>query len=106
MGLSDAGHPPRQSVQKQGGEEQKLGPTITIRLQEATGRQTLGNPLGALSGNRVWEVREGGQMPHVMFQGQGVMADTVSPRRKKRGPDQNLLGFLGQPGYQGISVGE
>lgn len=82
MGLSDADHHPRQSVQKQGEDDQKLGPTITIGLQKATSRQTLGNPLGALSGRRVWVVCEDRQMPPVR---QGVMADAVSPRRRKGG---------------------
>lgn len=37
-GLSDAGHHPRESVQKQGGEEQEPGPTtITERAGEAQG---------------------------------------------------------------------
>lgn len=30
--LSEAGHHPRQSVQKQGGKEQELGPTMATRL--------------------------------------------------------------------------
>lgn len=86
MGLSDAGHHPGKSVQKQSGEERRLGPTITIMLQEeVTSRQTLSNPQGALNGRRTWEVPEGGQMPPVTFQGQGVMADAVSTRRRKGG---------------------
>lgn len=36
-------------------------------------------------GRLAWEVQESGQMPPVTFQGQGVMADAVSTRRRKGG---------------------
>lgn len=61
MGLSDAGHHPRQSVQKQGGEERELGPTISTVLQEeAISRQTPGTQLGALNRRRAQEAGLGG----------------------------------------------
>lgn len=42
-GLSDAGHHPRKSVQKQGGEEQEQGPTI---ITELAGWHQAENPQG------------------------------------------------------------
>lgn len=43
-------------VQKQGGEERELGPTIsTVQQEEAIHRQTPSTPLGAVSGRRAQE---------------------------------------------------
>lgn len=98
MGLSDAGHHPRQSVQKQGEDDQKLGPTITIGLQEETSRQTLGNPLGALKEGLGGLRRQANATCQARCDGRCCQS-----QEKERGPDWNPMDFTGYSNYQGIS---
>lgn len=110
MGLSDAGHHPRQPVQKQGGEERELGPIIcTVQQEEAICRQTPGTQIGALSGRRAQEADLGGlrRWANPTCKVSWAKCDgrcAVSPRGRKGGQiGTPRTSFDGLAGCQGIS---
>lgn len=91
-------------VQKQGGEERELGPTIsTVQQKEAIRRQSPGTPLGAVTGRRAQEAGLRGlrRWANATCDVSWARCDgrCYQSQEKEKGPDQKPLGFLGQPGW-------